>query len=137
MAQQANLMQEGVDRINEALRSIDDEFQRVQKDLKGRRQTIEKRIQKRRKSIEKQTRKEVGRLRSEFDKNPLVRRARTLQKDVNKQVEASVDNLLGLFQIASKSDMERIDRKLSALGRRIKEIEKVRETPEKTSAQSA
>jgi hypothetical protein len=123
MAEQASLVQDGVDRINEAFRSIDEEFQRVQKDLNGRRETIEKRFTKRRKSIEKQSRTEVNRLRSEFRKNSLVKRAESLRKDLNKQLESNMDNLLGLFQIASKTDMGRIDRKLTALGRRIKEIE--------------
>ena len=123
MAEQASLVQEGVDRINEALRSIDGEFQRVQKDLTSRRASIEKRFNKSRKSIEKQSRKEVSRLRSEFRKNRLVKRAESVRKDVSKELESRFDDLLGLFQIASKSDMGRIDRKLNALSRRIKEIE--------------
>jgi len=129
MSEQASLVHDGVDRINEAFRSIDGEFQRVQKDLSARRETIEKRFKKSRKTIEKQSRKEVSRLRVEFRKNPAVKRAESLRKDINKQFESGMDNLLGLFQIASKSDMSRIDRKLNALGRRIKEIE----SPPKTS----
>jgi hypothetical protein len=123
MAEQASLVQDGVDRINEAFRSIDGEFQRVQKDLSARRNSIEKRFKKSRKTIEKQSRKEVNRLRAEFRKSPAVKRAETLRKDINKQLESGMDNILGLFQIASKADMGRIDRKLNALGRRIKEIE--------------
>ena len=46
-----------------------------------------------------------------------------------------MDNILGLFQIASKGDMTRIDRKLNALGRRIKEIENSRKV--KRSATSS
>ena len=126
MAEQASLVQEGVDRINEALRSIDGEFQRVQRDLSNRRQSIEKQFTKSRKSIEKQSRKEVNRLRAEFRKNTLVKHAESLRKDVNKQLESGMDNILGMLQIASKSDMGRIDRKLTALGRRIKEIENAR-----------
>ena len=123
MAEQASLVQDGVDRINEAFRSIDGEFQRVQKDLSARRNSIEKRFKKNRKTIEKQSRKEVNRLRAEFRKSPAVKRAETLRKDINKQLESGMDNILGLFQIASKSDMGRIDRKLNALSRQIKEIE--------------
>jgi hypothetical protein len=131
MAEQASLVQDGVDRINEAFRSIDGEFQRVQKDLSARRNSIEKRFKKSRKTIEKQSRKEVNRLRTEFRKNPAVKRAETLRKDINKQFESGMDNILGLFQIASRSDMGRIDRKLNALGRRIKEIE---DTPKTNSS---
>ena len=127
MADQESLVQEGVDRINEALRSIDGEFQRVQQDLSNRRQSIEKQFTKNRKSIEKQSRKEVKRLRAEFRKSPLVKRAESLRKDVNKQLDSGMNDILSWFQIASKSDMGRINRKLNALGRRIKEIENDRQ----------
>jgi hypothetical protein len=126
MAEEASLVQDGVDRINEALRSIDGEFQRVQQDFSDRRESIEKQFTKSRKSIEKKSRKEVTRWRAEVRKNPLVKRAESIRKDVNKQLESGMDNFLGLFQIASKSDMGRIERKLNALGRRLKEIEGVR-----------
>lgn len=123
MAEQASLVQDSVDRINEAFRSIDGEFQRVKRDLSDRRGSIEKRFKKSRKTLEKQSRKEVSRLRAEFRKNPTVKRAGALRNDINKQLESGMDNILGLLQIASRSDMGRIDRKLTTLGRRIREIE--------------
>ena len=115
MAQQANVFQEGVDRINDAFSSIDDEFQRVQKEMSDRR-----------KSVEKRTRKEVKRLRSESKKNSYVKRAESLRKDANKQLESGVDSVLALFQIASKADLSRIDRKLNAISKRLKRIETAR-----------
>ncbi len=137
MAQQASLVQEGVDRINEAFKSIDSEFQRVQKGLSKRRQAIEKQLTKNRKSVERQSRKEVDRLRAEFRKNPIVKRAESVRNDINKQLESGMDNILGVFQIPSKSDMSRIDRKLNALGRRIKEIETVRKPAHKPKSAQA
>jgi len=137
MAEQASLVQEGVDRINEAFKSIDGEFQRVQKDLTKRRQTIEKRLQKRRKSLEKQSKKEVDRLRAEFRKNPLVKRAESVRKDINKQLESGMDNLLGLFQIPSKSDVGRLERKVNALGRRLKEVESLSKPDEEPKSAQA
>ncbi len=125
---QASLVQDGVDRINDAFQSIDSEFQRVQKELAQRRKTIEKQFNKSRKTVEKQTRGEVKRLRTEFRKNPIVKRAESLRKDVTKQVEDGIDNLLGLLQIASKSDLHRLDRKLNTMNRRLKEIDSARKT---------
>ena len=126
MAEQTNLVQEGVDRLNGAFESIDGEIQRVQRELSARRRSIEKRLSSQRKSVEKRTRKEVKRLQSEFRKNPLVKRAESLRKDATKQIESGLDEFLGLFQIASKSDMNRLDRKLTTLSRRLKELEKAR-----------
>ena len=123
MAEQ-DFMQDGVERINGAFRSIDDEFQRVQKQLKTRRRSIEKQINGQRKTVEKRTRKEIKRLRTELEKSPLFRRAESLRKDVTKQVEARIDDMLGAFQIASRSDVQKIDKKLNQIGRRLKEIEK-------------
>lgn len=123
---QANIVQDGVDRINDAFKSVDTEFQRVQKRLNTRRRSLEKELSTRRKDVEKRTRKGVKRLRTELRKNPVFKRAEKLQKDVTKQMESTVDDLLGLFQIASKSDLDRIDRKLNQLSRRLKEFEKTR-----------
>jgi len=137
MSEQASLVQEGVDRINEALRSIDGEFQRVQQDFGDRRRSFEKQFTKSRKSIGKQSRKEVHRLRSRVRKSPLVKRAESIREDVNKQLESGMDNILGLFQIASKSDLGRIDRRLTALVRRVKEIENVRKVNGSSSSESS
>ena len=117
MADQGSLVQEGVDRLNDAFHSIDNEFQRVQKELTTRRRSVEKR-----------TRKELNRFQSELKKSPIVKRAKTLQKDLTKEVEAGMDSLLGLIRVASKADVERIDKKLATLNRHLKEIEKVRKT---------
>ena len=126
MADQVSLVQEGVDRLNDAIHSIDGEFQRVQKELNTRRRSVEKQFNSKRKKVEKRTRKELNRFQSELNKNPLVKRAKSLQKDWTKDVEASVDSFLGLIRVASKADVERIDKKLATLNRHLKEIEKAR-----------
>jgi hypothetical protein len=117
MSEQVSLVQEGVDRLNEAFQSIDDEFQRVQKQLTSRR-----------KKAEKSTRKQLNRFQSELKSTPIYKRAESFRKDTTKQIESGVDSLLGLLQIASKGDLQRIDRKLTTLGRRLKEIEKAGKT---------
>jgi hypothetical protein len=117
MSEQVSLVQEGVDRLNEAFQSIDDEFQRVQKQLTNRR-----------KKAEKSTRKQLNRFQSELKSTPIYKRAESFRKDTTKQIESGVDSLIGLLQIASKGDLQRIDRKLTTLGRRLKEIEKASKT---------
>jgi hypothetical protein len=128
MAEHETLSEARESRINEAVQFFDDEFQRVQKELGARRKSIEKEFASKRKTVEKRTRKELKRIQLELKKNPIVKRADTVRKDVTKQVETRVDSLLGLMQVASKSDVQRINKKLTTLNRRLKAIEDLRKT---------
>ena len=115
-------------RINEAVQFVDDEFQRVQKELSARRKSLEKEFASKRKTVEKRTRKELKRIQTELKKNPIVKRADAVRKDVTKQVETRVDSLLGLMQVASRSDVQRINKKRTTLNKRLKAIEESRKT---------
>jgi hypothetical protein len=128
MADQVSLVQEGVDRLNDAFHSIDDEFQRVQKQLNRRRRAMERQLKSKRKNVEKRTRSELNRLQSELKKSPIVKRAKVIRKDLTKEFESSVDSFLGLIRVASKSDVERIDKRLATLNRHLKDVEKARKT---------
>jgi hypothetical protein len=126
MSEQASLVQEGVERFNAAFERIDEERLRIQKQVNTRRKRIEKQLTSGRKDFEKRTRKQVKRLRTELRRYPLVKRAEQLQVDARRQVEEGVDRFLGVFQIASKSDLVRIDRKLDRISRKLKDIEQPR-----------
>ncbi len=128
MAENEPLSEARESRINEAVQFFDDEFQRVQKELSTRRKSLEKEFATKRKSVEKRTRKELKRIQSELKKSPIVKRADAVRKDITKRVEARVDTLLGLMQVASKSDVQRINKKLTTLNRRLKAIESSRKT---------
>lgn len=127
MTQQANVFQEGVDRVREALGSIEGEVQRVQKDvrkeLQARRKALEKRINANRSDLEKRTKK----FRTEIQKNATVKRLDTLRRDASRQIEDGVESVLGALQIASKGDVQRIDRKLNQLNRKLKDVERSRQ----------
>ena len=124
MAEAASIVQEGVDRVRAAFGSLEDEFGRVQRRVRARRRDLEKQLRSGRKDLEKRTRK----LRSEVLSSPALKRLETLRKDVQQQVTDAADNLLRVLQIASRSDVERIDRKLSQLSRKLREIEEARES---------
>ncbi len=115
MAEQATLVKNGVDRFQSAFRSIDQEVQRLQKQLRTRRRSIEKRTQK-----------QVDRVLGEIRKNSFAKRARALRVDAVRQIENSVGNVLGVLSIASKNDIQRIDRKLTQLNRKLRDIEKTK-----------
>ena len=123
MAEQEVVSRARESRINEAVQFVDGEFQRVQKELGARRKSLEKELAAKRKTVEKRTRKELKRIQSELKKHPIVKRADAVRKDVGKQVETGVDNLLGMMQVASSSDLQRLNKKLNALNRRLKSIE--------------
>ncbi len=128
MAEHETLSEARESRINETVQFFDDEFQRIQKELSARRKSLEKEFTSKRKTVERRTRKELKRIQSELKKNPIVKRADAVRKDVTKQVETRVDSLLGLMQVASKSDVQRINKKLTTLNRRLKAIEDLRKT---------
>jgi hypothetical protein len=123
MASHENLVQEGFGRLNEAVESVSE---RVQKELRTRRRSLERQLKTGRRDLERQARKQVKRLQGELRRNPALKRATSAASEVQRRVEAGVDALLGAFQIASKSDLARIDRKLDQLSRKLKEIEKTR-----------
>jgi predicted nucleic acid-binding Zn-ribbon protein len=125
MAEHQTVSKARESRINEAVQFVDDEFQRVQKQLSARRKSLEKEFATKRKTVEKRTRKELRRIQSELKNNPIVKRADAVRKDVGKQVETRVDSLLGMMQLASLSDVQHLSKKLASLKRRIKEIEEV------------
>lgn len=131
MAQEASIVQDGIDRFRDAFGNLEDEFERVQRQLRARRRKIEKqlaanrrglekRVESGRKDLEKRTRK----LRAEVRKSPTFKRLESLRKDAARRYEEGVETFLNALQIASKSDVQRIDRKISQLHRKLKEMEK-------------
>ena len=137
MSEQTNFVQDGVDRVRGAFENLDDEFQRVQKQIQTRRKSIEKRLDTQRKDLEKRTRKEVKRIQKGLRKYPVVKRAESIADDASRQLEQGVDRILATFQIASRHDLDRIDRKLGKINRKLREIEKAGKTTGSAAGASA
>jgi len=126
MPQTESLVDQGVDRVQDALKSADKEFQRIQRRVKTQRRTIERQIGRQRKTIEKQAKsfeKQAQKRVSEIRKTDLVKRVESLRKDVQEQLETGFESVLAMFQIASKADIQRVDRKLNRINRKLKELE--------------
>jgi DNA repair ATPase RecN len=142
MPETSTILQDGVDRFREAAGNVTHELQRVQRDLRARRKKIEKRLETGRKDIEKRfasQRKDLGKrletqrkqiekrtqkLRGELEKNAAIKRLDAIRKDAAKQIEQGVSDVLNALQIASRSDLQRVDRKISALSKQVKEMSK-------------
>ncbi len=129
MAQQS-LVETGVERVRTVVNDANRRIQKLQKQIDARRKTVEKDLSARRRKLEQRTQKEVARLVARAEKLPLVKRAATLREDVSRELGSRVETVLGAFQIASRGDLERIDRKLSQISRKLRELEKDIETPE-------
>jgi UTP:GlnB (protein PII) uridylyltransferase len=131
MAQQANFVQEGVDRVREAVSSFENDIERIQKrmqkEFRARRKSIEKQVTSSRKDFEKKTQKQVKRLRGELRKNSYVKRAQDVVDDATKQFEQGVDNILEVLHVASRRDLSRIDRKLNQINRKLRDLEKAKQ----------
>lgn len=155
MAQQSNVIEDGYDRIQEALQSVGDEIESFQKRVAKRRKTLErdtrkrvtqlrkelspaevrKRAEKMQKDLERDLKKNeyvkrAQKLQKDLEKdirsNALVKRAQKARKDATKQIETRIDDFLGTFQIATASDVKKLDRKLSQINRKLKELEAAR-----------
>jgi chromosome segregation ATPase len=130
MPETNNIIQDGVERFREAFGSIEEEIERVQKDLRARRKKIEKRFSTSRKDLEKRLEtqrkdfeKRTKKLRTQIEKNPTMKRLDKARKDASKQWEQGVSDVLGALQIASKNDLQRIDRKISQLSKKMREMD--------------
>ena len=123
MAQQT-LVESAVDNVRSAVKVANRRLQKLQKELDGRRKTVEKELTTRRRRIEQRTQREVARLVARAEKLPLVKQATSLYGDASQKLEAGVETVLGALQIASRSEVERLDRKLAQVSRKLRELEK-------------
>jgi hypothetical protein len=119
MAQHTNFIDDGIDRVQTMFRSVEDEFQKLQKQTVKRRKELERSTQKRRKEFEKRTR----RFEKELRKNSVVKRAESLRVDVTKTLEDTVEQVLGWLPFATQTDLSKIDRKLNQINRKLRTLE--------------
>jgi hypothetical protein len=123
MAQQT-LVETGVERVRSAVSLANRRIQKLQKQLDTRRRTVVKELSTRRHKLEQRTQKQVERLLTQAQRLPLVKRAAVLREDASRQLEVGVETVLGAFQIASRGEVERLDRKLNQISRKLREMEK-------------
>ena len=111
---EANFIEEGMDRIENAFRSIERDFKRLQK-----------RADRRRRQFERQAEKRVKQFQSDIRKNSVVKRAEDLRSDAVKAVEEQVDTLLANLRIATHAEVHKLERKVAQLNKKVRELEKL------------
>jgi len=138
MAEQAtSFVDEAGERITAARERVDSEVSRIQKDLATRRKKIEKQLASSRKSFEKQTRKQVKQIEKDIRKSEVVKTLESWRGQAESLLEETFEGVLGALQVASKSDVKKIDRKLTKLTKRLKDIERTRQTNGATAPSAA
>ena len=120
---QANIIQDGMDRFETAVKSVEKDFRRLQK-----------RADKRRKELERRADRQLKRIRTELRKNPVMKRAgsaveaaESFRDDTVKAVGEQVDTLLGSLRIASQGEVSKLERKVGALNRKVRQLERLHE----------
>lgn len=120
MAQRANIVEESIDRVQSYLRNVEDEIQKFQSQIQERREHFQKKAEKR-----------VKRFQKELSRSKVLKRAESFREDVGKQIEKqmeqSLETLLGSLQIASRSEVKKLDQKLNRINRRLKALDRVTE----------
>jgi len=103
----------GFDRFNETLRSLDDQLQELRDRFDTRRKKVETELRKRRERIEEDLRE-----------SSVFQRADTVRKDVGERVERGRDQLYGVFGLASKAEVQKLNRKLNSISKKVNELAK-------------
>jgi hypothetical protein len=123
MSESAGIVQGSIDRFQSAFESVEGDVKKFQKNLRSQRKDLEKRFEKTRTRIEKQTRQRVNQVLTDVRKRPAYKRLESVRKDVGKRVDEGVENVLGAFGVASRSQVQRLDRKLNQMNKKLRELE--------------
>ena len=116
MTEYTEVAEETADRVQSMFRSVEEEFEKLQQRVTDRREEFEKSAQKR-----------LDRMGKEVRRSPLYKRAQTLRKDATRQIEKNVDTVLGSLNIATRSDIKKLDRKLNKIRKDLSERDKLPE----------
>ncbi|MEE9280552.1 MAG: hypothetical protein V3V67_10290 [Myxococcota bacterium] len=101
----------GFERLNDALRNLDDQLQELRERVDDQVKRFESKLQERREE-----------LRVQLSKTGLVKRTRQVRKDIEEQVEQRRGQLYDAFGIASRSEIQKLDRKLNTISKKLNEL---------------
>jgi hypothetical protein len=144
---QANIIDESIEQVQSAYRSAEKEVKKLQKKatdstqefgdkVEAEARKLQKRVErspagKRVVSMRKDAEAERRKLQKRFERSPAGKRVESVRKDVEgfrkdveKQVEGGVESFLSYLPVASEGDIKKLDRKLNAINRKLKSIEK-------------
>ena len=103
----------GFERLNDALRNLDDQLQELRERIDDQVQRFESKLQERREEF-----------RAQLSKTALYKRTQQVRKDIEEQVEQRRSQLYDAFGIASKSEIQKLNRKLKTISKKLNELAK-------------
>ena len=111
----------GFERLNDAFRNLDDQLQ----ELRGRFDDQLRRVE----SSWNERREEI---RAQLRSTAIYKRSEQVRKDLEEHVDRGRSQLYEVFGIASKSEIQKLSRKLNTLSKKLSELtrEQVVEEPE-------
>ena len=112
MAKQANFVEDTIDRVQDAVRSVSGEIERLQDQA-----------EKGRKKWEQETQKRIEQLGEDLRNTPLGKRTVDFGRDASRQAEAGFQTILETLSIASATELQKMNRKLDKISRRLKKLE--------------
>ena len=113
MQARANIIEESFERVQDRFRNAGEELQKLQKRADKNRRQFAKRTQKRTEKVQKQ-----------LLEIPAIKAADEFRVEVFKQIEANMDEFLSRLPIAPNSDIKKLERKVSALTKKVRALEK-------------
>lgn len=103
-----NVFEEGLEQLRAAVERMDGEFRRFQKRAERSRQRFRRDLQKRGRAQWRQAKRRIDQL----------------GRQASQRLEDGIERTLSVLPIASKRDLERVDRKLNTIRRKIRDLEK-------------
>ncbi len=113
MEARANIIEDSFERVQERFRNAGEELQRLQERANENRRELSERTQARAEKVQKQ-----------LLEIPAIKAADDFRLEVRKQIETSVEEILGRLPVASNNDVKKLERKVNALTRRVRSLEK-------------
>ena len=104
--------------------NVFDRFNDTLKNLDGQLQELRDRFDDQRKKVEGQVGQQREKLESQIRESALYRRGEQVAQDVGEQLERGRAQLFEVFGIASKSEIDKINRKLNRISKRLNEFAK-------------
>ena len=99
------------DRFNDALNSLDEQFQ-----------DLRERLDDRRKKVEKDLRDRADRIQTDLRKTAVYQRAEQTMKDLEGTVQKTRTQVYDAVGLASKADVDRLNRKLNTISKKVNEL---------------
>ena len=101
----------GFDRFNDALKSLDEQLQDLRERFDHQRHRVEREVRKRAEQVQER-----------IQDSDLYKRAERGYKDIGSRVEETRSQIYDVFGIASKAEIEKLNKRLNKISKQIHDL---------------